>query len=134
LKDLDIPLNRKISEELINPIDGKTTNDLNNVFNRIRSGDATLTLSAQQAYAAFIGYYRGNMKRTSIRNNEELVDIANKYSSFMGLKEIPGLTKRAASKMGLQKVSNIRLIDESELRGKGRGKKGGNRMGRRTKP
>lgn len=122
LKDIDVPVDEEIAQMMQSPVEKSITNDLNVVFNRIRSGDATLTISAQQAYQAFIGYYRGQMRRTTIRNNEDLVDVANEYSKLMGLKEIPGLTKRAASKMGLQKLPNVRIVDDAEVR-KGNGRR-----------
>jgi hypothetical protein len=129
LKNIDIPVNEEISQMLQKPVDAEIMNDLDGVFNRIRSGDARLTLSAQQAYQAFIGYYRGHMKRTTLRNNEQLVDVANEYSRLMGLKEIPGITKRAAGKMGLKGLPNVRIVDEVRRGGGGRG--GGGRGGGR---
>lgn len=126
VKDLDIPVNEEISQILQQPVDAQMTEDLDKVFNRIRSGDAKLTLSAQQAYQAFIGYYRGNLKRTGLRNTEQLVDVANECSRLMGLKEVPGLTKKAAGKMGLQKLPNVRIVDELERRN------GDGRQGRRN--
>lgn len=126
MKDIEITKNEELAEILKYPVDGDIMNDLESVFNRIRSGDAKLTLSAQQAYQAFIGYYRGQMKRLTIKNTEQLVDVANEYSKLMGLKEIPGLTTRAAGKMGLSKLPNVRIVKEV---GKG-GNRGGNRGGR----
>lgn len=127
LKDIDITENEELSQIFKYPVDGDIMNDLDSVLNRIRSGDAKLTPSAQQAYQAFIGYYRGQMKRLTIRNTEQLVDIANEYSTLMGLKEIPGLTKRTAGKMGLTKLPNVRIVKEVGNKG---GNRGGNRGGR----
>ncbi len=120
LKDLDIPVNEEISHLLKQPVDPQIMQNLNSVFNRIRSGDAKLTLSAQQAYQAFIGYYRGQLKRTAFRNTEQLVDVANECSRLMGLKEVPSLTKKAAGKMGLQRLPNVRIVDELERGSRGK--------------
>ena len=132
LKDLDIPVNEEISQLLKQPVDSETMQNLNLVFNRIRSGDAKLTLSAQQAYQAFIGYYRGQLKRTAFRNTEQLVDVANECSRLMGLKEVPSLTKKAAGKMGLERLPNIRIVTELE-RGRGGKQSRRSQEGRRAK-
>ena len=129
VKDLDIPVNEEISQLLKHPVDPQTMQNLNSVFNRIRSGDAKLTLSAQQAYQAFIGYYRGQLKRTAFRNTEQLVDVANECSRLMGLKEVPGLTKKAAGKMGLQRLPNVRIVDELE---RGSRRNQGGKRGKKT--
>lgn len=82
---------------------------LNPVLRKIKDGDKELSQSAAMAYQAFLGYYLGQVKRTSIRNKEEVVSIANDISAQMGLSEIPGLDKRLIRKMGLNGVAGIHL-------------------------
>ncbi len=115
LKKIDIQENVEASN-LIASVDAKTMQSVNNVLQRIRSGDAALTQSAEQCYAAFIGYYNGQMKRVTLRSKDELVSTANALAKVLGCKDQPSLTKRAAGKMGLKGVKGLKLISEQELR------------------
>jgi len=107
LKGLDVPRDEDIMDMLRNPANPDSQDLLDGALDRIRSGDAKLTPSAQSAYQAFLGYYLGQMKRTKVRSREELVQLANAFSRSMGLKDIPKLEKRAAGKMGLKGVAGI---------------------------
>eukprot|EP00557_Chaetoceros_sp_GSL56_P011415 CAMPEP_0176480306 /NCGR_PEP_ID=MMETSP0200_2-20121128/2206_1 /TAXON_ID=947934 /ORGANISM="Chaetoceros sp., Strain GSL56" /LENGTH=797 /DNA_ID=CAMNT_0017876415 /DNA_START=164 /DNA_END=2557 /DNA_ORIENTATION=+ len=98
--------------------DKKQSESILKVLSRIRSGDAKLTICAEQCYQSYIGYYNGNIKRTTLKSKQNLVETANVFAKVMGLKEQPGLTKKAVSKMGLKGVNNIRIISEADLRAK----------------
>jgi ATP-dependent RNA helicase MSS116 len=118
LTNIDISMNKDVTEMLSTPPDAKIEDAVNNALARVKSGDAQLTKSAEQSYAAFLGYYRGAMKRTSIRNNDDLVSTANTLAKVMGLKEQPGLTKRTIGKMGLKGTKGLRIISDQEFRAK----------------
>jgi len=123
LKNIEISENKEATELISGPVDPKITKSVAAVMARIRSGDATLTVSAEQSYQAFIGYYRGHMKRTTINSKDALVATANSMAKVMGLKEQPGLTKKAIGKMGLKGIKNLRIISEADLKAK-KGNKG----------
>mmetsp|Transcript_599 Transcript_599/g.841 ORF Transcript_599/g.841 Transcript_599/m.841 type:complete len:682 (-) Transcript_599:127-2172(-) len=127
LGEIDVKVNEEVTQMLNSPVDEEILNDCTAVFSRVRSGDAQLTQSAQQAYQAFLGYYCGQKKRISMKSNQQIVDVANDLSRLMGLNETPGLTKRAVGKMGLKGVANVRIVSESDIRGGagGRGGRGG---------
>ena len=131
LGGLDVPANGEITQLLNAPLDEEMEHDVSRVLNRIRSGDAILTLSAQQAYQAFIGYYRGHLKKTSLKSAEQLVDVANEYARHMGLKEVPGITKKAARNMGIINLPNIRIAENDEFTQKKQGGRSNNNGRRR---
>ncbi len=118
LKNIDISENKEATELISGPVDPKIEKSVESVMARIRSGDKTLTVSAEQSYQAFLGYYRGHMKRTTINSKDALVGTANQLAKIMGLKEQPGITKKAIGKMGLKGVKNIRIISEADIRAK----------------
>lgn len=72
-------------------------------------GAKDLEDSASKAYQSVLGYYKQNMKRTSINGVTELVQIANEISRVAGLIEPPALQKRTLGKMGLKGVRGIRV-------------------------
>lgn len=118
LTNIDISMNKDVTEMLSTPPEAKIEDAVNKALARVKSGDAQLTKSAEQSYAAFLGYYRGAMKRTSMRNNDDLVSTANTLAKAMGLKEQPGLTKRTIGKMGLKGTKGLRIISEQEFKAK----------------
>jgi len=130
LKNIEISENKEASELINGEIDPQTSKSIEKAMMRIRSGDATLTTSAEQAYAAFIGYYKGQMKRTTIRLTDDLVSTANTLAKVMGLKEIPGIPKRTIGKMGLKGVKGLVIMSEAEFRAKKGGPGGGRGGGR----
>merc|ERR1712238_143361 len=74
LKGVDIPQN----EELVNkvvvgdlPEDSEAV--VREVQRRVRGGDGVLSKSGSAAYAAFLGYYKGQMKRMRMGRPEILV-------------------------------------------------------------
>ena len=121
LKNIEISLNKEATALISGPVDPNTAKSVQAVLTRIRSGDKKLTLSAEQCYQAFLGYYRGHQKRTTIDSKESLVDTANLLAKVLGLKEQPGLTKQAIGKMGLKGIKNIRIISDADLKAKKRG-------------
>ena len=130
LKGLDIPVDSEVEDLLNNPVADEINDLLQEGLGRISNGDKQLVQSAQMAYQAFLGYYLGQMKRTKVRSKEELVGIANYYSSLMGLNEIPELKKNLIGKMGLKGVPGIVVgsgMNENENRGR-RGQQSHNRQ------
>jgi ATP-dependent RNA helicase MSS116 len=70
--------------------------------------DKGLGLSAEQAYRAWLGYYKGALKK--IRwDKKELVAQANSWAKAVGLKEQPSLQKSSVGKMGLKGVVGLRI-------------------------
>ena len=122
LTNIEISENKEASNLIGGPTDPKVAQSIERVLARIKSGDAKLTLSAEQSYQAFLGYYRGHMKRTTIRTKDDLVDTANSLARIMGLKEQPGLTKKAIGKMGLKGIKNLKIISEADVKAKKAGR------------
>ena len=119
------------------PVSLEVADQLNPVLKKINNGDKDLSHSAAMAYQAFLGYYLGKIKRTSIRNKAEAVSIANDFSSLMGLSEVPGLEKRTAGKMGLNGVEGVKIKGAGDSRNgrfsdnrQGRGQRGGGGRGK----
>eukprot|EP00559_Dactyliosolen_fragilissimus_P006117 CAMPEP_0184870256 /NCGR_PEP_ID=MMETSP0580-20130426/36898_1 /TAXON_ID=1118495 /ORGANISM="Dactyliosolen fragilissimus" /LENGTH=614 /DNA_ID=CAMNT_0027372241 /DNA_START=303 /DNA_END=2147 /DNA_ORIENTATION=- len=115
LKNIQISENEEASQ-LIARIDNQTSESVKKVMMRIGKGDSKLTSSAEQCYQAFLGYYKSNMKRITIKSKENLVDTANSWAKIMGLKEQPGLRKRTIGMMGLKGIKNLRIMSEEEFR------------------
>jgi len=124
LRGLDVPVNQEMHGLLQDPVDSQTMDDVDAVMDRVRNGDEKLTTSAKQAYQAFLGYYLGQIKRTSFRQKTEVVNTANSVSTMMGLAETPGLLARTVGKMGLKGVPGI-VIEKA-----GNQQQGGARPGR----
>jgi len=118
LTNIDISENKEATTLISSPTDPKIEQAVEKVLARIRSGDGKLTLSAEQSYQAFLGYYRGHMRRTTIRTKDGLVDTANTLAKVLGLKEQPGLTQKTIGKMGLKGIKNLRVISEADVRAK----------------
>ena len=92
---------------LNDPTDIKTVDDVNGVMDRVKRGDETLTISAKQAYQAFLGYYLGQIKCTHFKAKTDVVNTANFVSSKMGLDETPTISAKVVGKMGLKGVSGV---------------------------
>jgi ATP-dependent RNA helicase MSS116 len=130
LKGLDVPENSQVAELLRGPVDKQVMESIRGVLARVKNGDSALTKSAEQAYRAFLGYYVGQMRRISINSKAEVVDVANYYSTLMGLNEIPGLEARTVGKMGLKGVAGVRITKTVQKQGGGNPR--GAPRGRRT--
>jgi ATP-dependent RNA helicase MSS116 len=117
LNGLDVPENSQVAGLLQGPVDKQVMESIGRVLARVKNGDAKLTLSAEQAYRAFLGYYIGQMKRITINSKEGVVDAANCYSSLMGLNEVPGLEASTAGKMGLKGVAGVRVTKSGQNKG-----------------
>jgi ATP-dependent RNA helicase MSS116 len=101
-------------------VDKQVMESIGHVLARVKNGDAKLTQSAEQAYRAFLGYYVGQMKRITINSKEKVVDVANSYSSMMGLNEVPGLEAMTAGKMGLKGVAGVNVTKSRQNKGGGK--------------
>mmetsp|Transcript_2748 Transcript_2748/g.3096 ORF Transcript_2748/g.3096 Transcript_2748/m.3096 type:complete len:885 (-) Transcript_2748:366-3020(-) len=150
LQGVDIPVNTPLQARLqqrmqSNDVDTDETdpeersNDATSMMvqelhRRVRGRDGILSKSAEQAYAAFLGYYKGQMKRMTLRNSEELVRTANDFATSSGFVQgPPALQKSTVSKMGLKGVPglNISSHSHSSTGGRGGGRNGGGRGGGR---
>lgn len=107
LKGLDVPNDERLRQLLNDPVSAEVEGMLQPAINRIRNGDRNLTPSAEGAYQAFLGYYLGQMKRMKMKKKDDLVSTANRFSSLMGLSEVPALAKNMVGKMGLKGVNGI---------------------------
>lgn len=77
------------------------------VLKKIGDGDKVLSLSAERAYQAWLGFYNSNTKRMGKISKQELVSLANEWSRLVGLRYPPALEKRTVGKMGLRGVPGI---------------------------
>ena len=110
LKGVDIPVNEGLVSRLI---EGDISEDaeavVTEVQRRVRGGDGILSKSGSAAYAAFLGYYKGQMKRMKMKQAEILVNIANDFALSSGFKEPPQLQKSTVGKMGLKGVPGLNI-------------------------
>ena len=127
LKGVNIPEDENLRTRVV---DEAMTHDSETmvveVQRRVRGGDQTLSKSAKAAYAAFLGYYKGQMKRMGMKRSENLVIIANEFALSTGLESPPPLQKSTIGKMGLKGVPGLNISNDS---GGGRGGGGGGRGG-----
>lgn len=75
--------------------------------NGIRT-DAEFKKNAEQAYAAWLGFYNGNLRKCGW-DKPKLVEMANWFSTTMLLPEVPFLEKKTVGKMGLKGVPGLRV-------------------------
>ena len=71
--------------------------------------NSELKKAAEQAYAAWLGFYKSHTKKLGNWSREQLVEAANCFSKTLGLREIPYLEKRLVGKMGLNGVKGLRI-------------------------
>jgi ATP-dependent RNA helicase MSS116 len=130
LKGVDIPQNEELVARIVDeeiPEDSEVI--VREVQRRVRGGDGVLSKSGSAAYAAFLGYYKAQMKRMKMRQPETLVGIANDFAQSSGFKEPPQLQKSTVGKMGLKGVPGLN-IGSGDFNGGSGGGRGGNRGGR----
>jgi len=129
LKGVDIPRNEELISRICEqgiPEDSEVI--VQEVQRRVRGGDGVLSKSGSAAYAAFLGYYKGQMKRMGMRRAESLVNIANDFALSSGFKEPPQLQKSTVGKMGLKGVPGLN-IGSGDFGGRGGGGRGGGGRG-----
>jgi ATP-dependent RNA helicase MSS116, mitochondrial len=111
LKGIEIKKDADAETVISAPLDQKLGGKMDAIFQRIRSGDQQLCTSASQAYQSFLGFYISNIKRLDVRDKAELLEIGNQYvTRVIGMKEIPGLTKKAAKFMGILGMPGVRIV------------------------
>jgi ATP-dependent RNA helicase MSS116, mitochondrial len=71
------------------------------------SKDKDLTVAGQQAYGAWLGYYKGNLKKCGF-STTTLVQTANQWAKIIGLAEQPKLQRKTVGMMGLKGVPQQR--------------------------
>jgi ATP-dependent RNA helicase MSS116 len=111
LRGMDIPRNDELLDLLSNPIEAETNDMLTTATDRIRSSKNNQS-SAKGAYQAFLGFYLGKMKLMRMNNKDDLVAVANAFSSEMGLPGVPSLTKQMVGKMGLKGVRGVNIQND----------------------
>jgi ATP-dependent RNA helicase MSS116 len=135
LKGLDVPRDDRLMQMLTEPVSPEVEGILQPAIHRIHNGgDKNLAKSAKGAYQAFLGYYLGQMKRMRMNRKEDLAKTANRFSSLMGLSEVPKLNKQLVGKMGLKGVDGIMVETSSPDEGGRRGGGGGGGGGGRRSP
>jgi len=128
LKGVDIPENEGLVSRVIEEeISEESQVMVSEVQRRVRGGDGVLSKSGSAAYAAFLGYYKGQMKRMRMSQAEILVGIANDFALSSGFAEPPQLQKSTVGKMGLKGVAGLN-IGSGDFGGRG-GNRGGGRGG-----
>jgi len=98
------PTENQVIQDSLNRLNSHLTNMKDKTTNT-----ENLEITVSQAYQAFLGYYKGQMKRISLKEASELVVVANEISKQMGMNEPPFLEKRTVGKMGLKGVEGIRI-------------------------
>ena len=89
------------------------------------SSEDSLKTDAERAYRAMLGFYNSNLKICGWDKNQ-LVQVANDYSRYIGLRDIPTLEPKTVGKMGLKGVQGLRIAANPNRQGGG----GGNGQGR----
>lgn len=112
LKGLDVPMDVNISSKLHPNSQLKVPKWMTQNFDRVKSKSNKLSISAELAYLAFLGYYLGQTDRISARSKAEVVKISTDFSKAMGLHQVPSLPHKLVAKMDLIGVPGIRS-DES---------------------
>ena len=64
-------------------------------------GEDTDRDSAKMAWAAWLGYYNGLLRKLGW-NKEKLVQVSAEYASTMGFTQIPAIPAKTIGKMGLK--------------------------------
>jgi len=134
LEGMDVPANAALGRQLAaSEASEETRAIVREAARLVRGGDGVLSKSGSAAYAAFLGYYKGQMKRLGMKRAEPLVDIANDFARAMGFLEPPQLQKSTVGKMGLKGVAGLNIAGGQNggaggQRGRGsKSGKGGNR-------
>ena len=79
-------------------LEKSTTNLVEELQSKIRSGHAILTPNAEAAYKAFLAHYikMGEME------SSEVLDYANQFATSTGLSTIPAIESKVATRLGLE--------------------------------
>jgi ATP-dependent RNA helicase MSS116 len=93
------------------------------------STNEAMEVAAQQAYAAWLGYYKGNLRKCGWKP-VELVEAANQWAKDVGLSKQPRLEAKTVGKMGLKGVPGLLIGGNSG--GGGGGSRGPPRNGNNT--
>merc|ERR1711879_758757 len=115
----DLPIEPKSEQEVRNMCENPMRKQLEKTLDSVPR-DKSLTLSAEQSYQAFIGYYNGNLKRIKM-SKEALVRTANEYANVLGLTEQPALFVKTIRKMGYVGVPGLatkKFVQQQKPRGK----------------
>jgi ATP-dependent RNA helicase MSS116 len=136
LKGLDVSENQELSELLNHRHSNSTTtmltsetadetNNNENINNSVmetivaasNTRNSLLSMRASMAYQSFLGYYHEHLKRSNIKNSQELLLLADSmFASQVGLKNknMPKISSRLASKLHLAGIPGVRLMEDEE--------------------
>lgn len=104
----DMPLERVDLDALVSIADyARKTQTVNAILSTVQSNES-LKVAAAQAYQAWLGFYKSNLRKCGM-NATQLVQTANKYSTYCGLLQPPALQKSTIGKMGLKGVPGLTI-------------------------
>jgi ATP-dependent RNA helicase MSS116 len=111
----DMPLNTTTVTAFGTHVNGTSVqpDDLAGKVRRIIQGgpQGDMRESAQQAWAAWLGFYNGYQKKLRWVP-KELVAVSKTFAHTLGLEELPGIQKRTLHKMGLFGVEGLKVDNE----------------------
>jgi ATP-dependent RNA helicase MSS116 len=81
---------------------------MQSALDQVARPNSELNVAAQQAYQAFLGFYKGHLGKMKM-NTTQLVQLSSEYSAIMGLPEVPFLMKKTVGMMGLKGVPGLRV-------------------------
>ena len=113
---VDVPSNPDLVDLFASPPSEEAKSLLEPVLKyQIGNGsNKELVRSAQQAYQAWLGFYKDRSKRMvkPYKSKGEIVRMANEFAKLCGLTEQPALLKKTVGKMGLKGVPGIRVTNQ----------------------
>jgi ATP-dependent RNA helicase MSS116 len=111
---VDVPADEELQVLFAAPPSQQVLDLLNPVLrDQIGNGsNEQLVKSAQQAYQAWLGFYKDRTKRmVGNKSKAEMMQMANKFAQLCGLSEQPALLKKTVGKMGLKGVPGIKTTN-----------------------
>ena len=113
---VNVPVNKELqtlfssppTQDVLDLVDPVLTNQIGKCQNQ------ELVKSAQQAYQAWLGFYKDRIKRMTkpYKTKVEIVQMANEFAKLMGLTTQPALLKKTIGKMGLKGVPGIKVTNQ----------------------
>jgi ATP-dependent RNA helicase MSS116 len=110
---VDVPADDELQALFSAPPSPQVMDMLTPVLQDIGNGsNEQLVKSAQQAYQAWLGFYKDRTRRmVGNKSKAEMVQMANRFAQLCGLSEQPTLLKKTVGKMGLKGVPGIKTTN-----------------------